>query len=137
MIFYFIIESLFFKSYLQTFLHSLETEPFQYGGLKTLSFDNPTSVVVNNTGTYEADTIISVTGNGNITVTSSDYSFILTGMTGKLNLDSKKMIVYADGMANGISNHSGSFIRLKPGNNNIIVTGSVSNITIKYHDTFI
>ena len=63
---------------------TFETEPLQYGGLKTLSFDNPTSIVVNNQGTYEADTIIGVTGTGNITVASGDYSFTLTGMTEKL-----------------------------------------------------
>jgi len=41
---------------------TFETEPFQYGGLKTLSFDNPSTVIVNNQGTYEAETIIGVTG---------------------------------------------------------------------------
>ena len=116
---------------------TFETEPLQYGGLKTLSFDNPTSIVVNNQGTYEADTIIGVTGTGNITVASGDYSFTLTGMTEKLNVDSKRMIVYTETNANGISKHSGNFIKLKPGNNTIPVTGSVSNMTVKFHDTYI
>ena len=48
---------------------TFEVEPFQYGGLKTLSFDNPSTVVVNNQGTYEAETIIGVTGTGNVTIT--------------------------------------------------------------------
>jgi predicted phage tail component-like protein len=116
---------------------TFETEPFQYGGLKTLSFDNPSTVVVNNAGTYEAETIISITGTGNVTVSSSAYSFTLTGMTGKLNLDSKRIIVYTDAKVNGISKHSGNFIKLKPGNNTITVTGSVSNMTVKFHDTYI
>jgi phage-related protein len=114
-----------------------ETEPFQYGGLKTLSFDNPSTVVVNNQGTYEAETIISITGTGNVTVSSLDYSLTLTGMTGKLNLDSKRMIVYTDAKVSGISKHSGNFIKLKPGNNTITVIGTVSNMTVQFQDTHI
>jgi phage-related protein len=116
---------------------TFETEPLQYGGLKTLSFDNPSTVVVNNQGTYNAETLISITGAGNVTVSSLDYSFTLTGMTGKLNIDSKKMLVYTDANENGISKHSGNFIKLKPGNNTITVTGSVSNMTVKFQDTYI
>ena len=114
-----------------------ETEPFQYGELKTLSFEDPASVVVNNQGTYEAETIISITGTGNVTVSSLDYSFTLTEMTEKLNIDSKKMLVYTDANEKGISKHSGNFIKLKPGNNTITVTGSVSNMTVKFQDTYI
>jgi predicted phage tail component-like protein len=114
-----------------------ETEPFQYGGLKTLSFDNPSTVVVSNKGTYEAETIISITGTGNVTVSSLDYSLTLTGMTGKLNLDSKRMIVYTDAKVSGISKHSGNFIKLKPGNNTITVIGTVSNMTVQFQDTHI
>ena len=116
---------------------TFETEPLQYGGLKTLSFDNPSTVVVNNQGTYEAETIIGVTGTGNVTVASGDYSFTLTGMTGKLNVDSKRMIVYTDAKDNEITKHSGGFIRLSPGNSTITVTGSVSSMTIKFYDTYI
>ncbi len=114
-----------------------ETEPFQFGGLKTLSFDNPTSVIVNNAGTIDAETIISVTGTGNVTINCGAQSFTLTGLAGKLNVDSKRMLVYTDAKANGISKHSGGFIRLSPGNNTISVTGSVSNITVKFNDTYI
>ncbi len=114
-----------------------EAESFQYGGLKTMSFDNPTSVVVNNAGTYEAETIIGVTGTGNVTITCGTESFTLTGLTGKLNVDSKRMLVYTDALANEISKHSGEFIRLAPGNNTIAVTGSVSNMTVKFNDTYI
>ena len=114
-----------------------ETEPFQYSGLKTMSFDNPASVVVNNAGTHEAETIIEITGTGNVTITCETQSFILTGMTEKLNVDSKRMLVYTDAFENEISKHSRGFIRLAPGNNTIAVTGSVSNMTVKFNDTYI
>jgi len=116
---------------------TFETEPFQYGGLKTLSFENPTSVVLNNAGTIDAEIIISVSGTGNVTITCGTSSFTLTGMTGKLNVDSRRMLVYTDSMTNGILKHSGDFIRLSPGNNTIDVSGSVSNITVKFNDTYI
>jgi len=116
---------------------TFETEPFQYGGLKTLSFDNPSTVVVNNQGTSEADTIISITGTGNVSVSSGEYSFTLNEVTEKLNTYSKRMLVYTDANTNGISKHSGNFIRLKPGNNTINITGSVSNMTVKFHDIYI
>ena len=114
-----------------------ETEPFQYSGLKIMSFDNPTSVVINNAGTYLAESIIEITGTGNVIITCGTQSFTLTGMTGKLNVDSKRMIVYTDAKVNGISKHSGGFIRLSPGNNTFTVTGSVSNMTVKFYDTYI
>ncbi len=116
---------------------TFETEPFQYGEFKTLSFDNPSTVVVNNQGTYEAETLISITGTGNVTVSSEGYSFTLIGITEKLNIDSKKMLVYTDANENEISKHSGNFIKLKPGNNTITVTGFVSNMTVKFNDTYI
>ena len=114
-----------------------EAEPFQYGGFKTVSFDNPTSVVANNAGTYEAETIIEITGTGNVTISCGTQSFTLTGMTVKLNVDSKRMLVYTDALSNSISKHSGGFIKLSPGNNTITVTGSVSNMTVIFHDTYI
>lgn len=114
-----------------------EVEPFQYGGLKTLSFDNPSFVIINNAGTITAETIISITGAGNVTVSCNDKSFTLTGMTEKLNIDSKKMLVYTDATENRILKHSGDFIRLSPGDNTVIVSGSVSNMTLKFHDTYI
>ena len=58
-------------------------------------------------------------------------------MTGKLNVDSKRMLVYTDALANEISKHSGGFIRLSSGNNTITVAGSVSNMTVKFNDTYI
>ena len=116
---------------------TFETEPFQYGGLKTLSFDSPSTVVVNNQGTYEAETIIGVTGTGNVTIACGTQSFTLTGMTEKLNVDSKRMLVYTETNTNAVSKHTGNFIKLKPGNNTITVTGSVSNMTVKFNDTYI
>lgn len=114
-----------------------EVEPFQYGSFQNISVDNPTSVAITNNGNIKADTLISVTGTGNIIVACGSQSFTLTGITEKLNLDSKRMLVYNDTIINAISKHSGDFIKLPPGNNTINITGTVSNITIKFYDTYI
>jgi len=58
-------------------------------------------------------------------------------MTEKLNVDSKRMLVYTETNTNAVSKHTGNFIKLKPGNNTITVTGSVSNMTVKFNDTYI
>ncbi len=114
-----------------------EVEPFQFGSFQTFSVDNPTSVVITNNGNVEADTLISVTGTGDVTITCGTQSFTLKGMTEKLNLDSKRMLVYTDVLVNAISKHDGDFIKLAHGNNTINVTGTISNITIKFYDTYI
>lgn len=114
-----------------------EVEPFQYKGLQTLSFENPASVSIVNNGNIDAETIISITGTGNVTVTCGTKSFTLTGMSEKLNVDSKKMLVYTDTKANGILKHSGDFIKLPPGTNTISINGSVLNMTVKFCETFI
>jgi len=114
-----------------------EVEPYQYSQLQTLSVDNPTSVVITNNGNIESETLISVTGVGNVTVTSGTKSFILLDISEKINIDSKRMLVYTDEKANAISKHSGDFIKLSSGNNTLNITGTVSNFVIKFYDTYI
>lgn len=114
-----------------------ETEPYQYGSLQTISIDNPTSVVITNNGSARADTNISVTGTGNVTIGCGNQSFTLIGMTEKLNLDSKRMLVFTDNMENRMPIHIGDFIGLAPGANTITVTGMVSNISTRFYDTYI
>lgn len=114
-----------------------EVEPFQYGSQQMVSTDNPTSVSVTNNGTTNAETVVSVIGTGNVTVSCGGKSFTLTGMAEKTNLDSRRMLVYTDTKENRMSIYSGSFIKLAPGANIIAVTGTVSNISIQFHDTYL
>ena len=114
-----------------------EVEPFQYGSLQTISADNPTSLSITNNGRANADTVISVIGTGAVTVSCGDQSFILAGMTEKINLDSKRMLVYTDTKENRMYLHTGSFIKLAPGDNTITVTGTVSNLFVQFYDTYL
>lgn len=114
-----------------------EAEPFQYGQLHTVSVDSPTSFVVTNNGNAPADTLITLSGSGNVTVTGAVLSFLLTGMTEALQLDSKRMLVYNGSFVNKLSKHTGDFMRLLPGANTITISGTVSNVTIEFYDTYI
>lgn len=122
---------------MDSFKICFETEPFQYAGVQTVSVDNPTSFVITNNGSTVADTILTISGSGNVAVACNMESFTLTGMTEALTLDSKKMLVYNNVMVNNLGKHSGVFIRLSPGGNTIVVTGSVSNISVQFRDTYI
>ncbi len=129
--------SLILEQVVDEFNIIFEVDPFQYGSFKTFSVENPTSVVITNNGNAEADTLISVTGTGNVTITCGTKTTALNGVTEKLNLDSKRMLVYNDIFINAISKHSGDFIKLAPGTNTLNVTGTVSNLSLKSYDTYI
>jgi phage-related protein len=116
---------------------SFEAEPFQYGSLQTTSIDNPTSVVITNNGTAKAETLLSVTGTGNVTVSCGNQAFTLAGITEKINLDSRKMLVYTDLSENRMQSHTGGFLKLAPGANTINVTGTVSNLSVQFYDTYL
>ena len=114
-----------------------EAEPFQLGELHSVSVDNPTSFNVTNNGNVTADTLISILGTGNVTATCGAVSFSLAGMTEMLYMDSKRMLVYNGAIANNLPKHTGTFIKLSPGNNTITISGTVSNVSVEFHDTFI
>jgi predicted phage tail component-like protein len=114
-----------------------ETEPFQLGTFKSISVDNPTSITLINDGTEEAETIISVTGTGDIFLTLDDKILNLTGLTEKITLDSKRYLVYNDLKENKLDIHSGDFIKIPPGSSELLITGTVSNVLIEYYDTYI
>lgn len=122
---------------MDTFKISFETEPFQYAGAQTISVDSPTSFVVTNNGNVAAETIMTLSGSGNVTVACGNNFFTITGMTETLTIDSKRMIVYNNVMENNLGKHSGSFVKLSPGGNTITVSGNISNTLIQFRDTYI
>lgn len=114
-----------------------ETEPFQYGERYVISVDTPTTFMVTNAGSAPAETLISVTGSGDVTLTCDAQTFSLTGMTERLHLDSKRLLGYNDSFANQLFKHHGDFIKLTPGANTITLSGTVTQVTLQYHDTYI
>ena len=120
-----------------TFQLTFETEPFQLGSHKTITVDNPLEVTLVNSGTVPAETVITITGEGNVSVSLGTNTFSLTDMSGKVNLDSKRMLVYTDPMENRLNFFTGEFLKVPPGESILEITGSVSQITINYCDTYI
>lgn len=114
-----------------------ETEPFQYGEQHVISVDTPTPFTVTNAGSAPAETLISVTGSGDIAVACGAQTFSLAGMTERLHLDSQRMLVYNDALSNQLFKHTGGFIQLMPGANTITVSGTATQVTLQYRDTFI
>jgi len=114
-----------------------ETEPFQLGTFKSISVDNPTNVTLTNSGTKEAETVMSISGTGDVSLILDDKIVNLTGLTEKITLDSKRYLVYNDLKENKLDLHSGDFIKIPVGNSSLEVTGLVSNILTEYYDTYI
>ncbi|MDW7669900.1 MAG: phage tail family protein [Bacillota bacterium] len=122
---------------IENFKVVFETEPFQLGTFKSISVDNPTNITLINDGTEEAETVISVTGTGDVSLTLDDKILNLTGLTEKITLDSKKYLAYNDLKENKLDLHMGDFIKIPPGSSELLMTGTVSNILIEYYDTYI
>lgn len=114
-----------------------ETEPFQLGTFKSISVDNPTSISLTNEGTAEAETLISLTGTGDVSLTIDEQTLNLTGLTEKITLDSRRYLVYNELNYNKLNLHSGDFIKIPVGSSELLITGSVSNISMQYWDTYI
>lgn len=96
----------------------------------------PTDVIeVYNRGNIEAMPIIILDGVGDITLTHENgTSLTYTGLNGIINIDTRNLIVYDDSLVNAISGFSGDMIHLDKGNNNIIVSGSFSNINVEFEN---
>lgn len=114
-----------------------ETEPFQLGTFKSISVDNPTSISLTNEGTAEAETLISLTGTGDVSLTIDEQTLNLTGLTEKITLDSRRYLVYNELNDNKLDLHSGDFIKIPVGSSELLITGSVSNISMQYWDKYI
>lgn len=114
-----------------------ETEPFQLGTFKSISVDNPTIISLTNDGTAEAETLISLTGTGDVSLIIDEQTLNLTGLTEKITLDSRRYLVYNELNDNKLDLHSGDFIKIPVGSSELLITGSVSNISMQYWDTYI
>lgn len=108
---------------------------FPWGGY-TVSF-NPTSgdtLTITNSGNYKALPIIKLSADsGNVTATLGTESFTYSNLDSTIvNVDSENHAVYTDAIVNKKSNHSGDFLELQPGENDIIITGTFVNLTIEF-----
>ena len=91
---------------------------------------------VNNLGTYKALPIIELTGTASsITLTLGDLAFTYTGLNGTIYIDCDNKLVYSGTTTktNQRANFSGDYLELDPGENDIVVSGTVTDISIYYN----
>jgi len=86
-------------------------------------------IAITNLGMVESEPYMKITGSGNINVTVNSEVFSLSGVVDYIEIDSELQYVYRDTLNKG-DMMIGKFPKLKPGINNISVTGTVTRIDI-------
>lgn len=113
---------------LKRFAVEFEVQPFMYEAVPSiLTLTEPTSIL--NTGTFESEPIITVYGQGNITLTFNNSNIILNNIEEKITINSEILNAY-DGNSSLNNKMSGDFPVFKLGENNISWTGSVTKLEI-------
>ena len=115
-----------------SFLLQFRVQPFKYSVnalSDTLDLTAPTTI--RNSGTVYSEPLITVYGNGDITLTINGADFPLYGVNESITIDSEMMEVFK-GNANQNSKYGGvEFPRFEVGKNEISWTGKVSKIKIQ------
>lgn len=93
----------------------------------TIILTEPTDIL--NTGTFEGEPIITVYGQGNITLTFNNSNIILNNIERKITINSEILNAY-DGNLSLNNKMSGDFPVFKLGENNLSWTGSVTKLEI-------
>lgn len=110
----------------------IECEPFKRQYPNEAAIEMTSTGTVYNPGNVTAKPKITLTGTGNIVLTISSSSFTVKNVSGGAVLDSDARIATnADGTASIMENTVGEFLVLKPGNNDISWTGTVSKVKIE------
>lgn len=113
---------------LKRFAVEFEVQPFMYEAAPALlTLTEPTSIL--NIGTFESEPIITVYGQGDITLTINNLNLILNGIDGKITLNSEILNAYKDVLS--LNNKmSGDFPVFSVGENIISWAGSVTKLEI-------
>ena len=116
----------------QKFQIILDTQPFKYSVNPANDFVELTApTTIRNSGTVYSEPLITVYGNGDITLTINGADFPLYGLNESITIDSEMMEVFK-GNANQNSKYGGAeFPRFEVGQNEIRWTGKVSKIKIQ------
>ena len=113
-----------------------ELQPFAYS-LKEIEHNFTTASKIYITqSTAEICPYFKIEGSGRVTLTINNKSQIIKNINGHIELDSK--IEEACKNTNSQNtNVIGDFLKLQPGENNISWIGSITNLKIKYRETYL
>lgn len=113
---------------LKRFAVEFEVQPFMYEAAPSLlTLTEPTSIL--NIGTFESEPIITIYGQGDITLTINNLNLILNGIDGKITINSEILNAYSGALL--LNNKmSGDFPNFSVGENIISWTGSVMKLEI-------
>lgn len=105
-----------------------EVQPFMYEAIPSLlTLTEPTTIL--NAGTFGSEPIITVYGQGDITLTINNLNMILNGINEKITINSEILNAYNDTLS--LNNKmSGDFPIFSVGENIISWTGSVTKLEI-------
>lgn len=118
----------------------LVTANFSVMPYKYLSANTPVQFVnslnINNPTNYHSQPIIEVTGTGSVVIKVNGVDFVIKNVPGTIVVNSERYAAYQENVPGVLTpmNHqiaTREFPVLKPGANQITVTGSVTNVTIK------
>ncbi len=115
--------------HLKRFIVEFEVQPFGYDVFaQTLVKTSPFSLF--NLGTFESEPIITIFGNGNITLYVNDQNISLKEIAGKIIVDSEMQNAY-NGATSMNNKMQGDFPILILGENNISWLGNVTRLEIQ------
>lgn len=114
---------------LKRFAVEFEVQPFMYEAYPSvLTLTEPTSIL--NIGTFESEPIITVYGQGDITLIINNLNIILNAVEEKITINSEALNAYNETLS--LNNKmSGDFPIFNMGENTILWMGSVTRLEIK------
>lgn len=113
-----------------------ELQPFAYS-LKEIEHNFTTASKIYITqSTAEICPYFKIEGSGRVTLTINNKSQIIKNINGHIELDSKIEEAYKNTNSQN-TNVIGDFLKLQPGENNISWIGSITNLKIKYRETYL
>lgn len=123
-------------NYYQNFLLKFEVQPFKKSvTVYDLNYDeNEFEFEIG--GNARSLPIINLTGTGDIDLTVNDQTFKIKDLQSTIMIDSELEIAIENG-ENALPKTIGNFPRLKAGINNFIIIGELSEINIKYQETYL
>lgn len=113
---------------LKRFVVEFEVQPFMYEAIpSTLTLTEPTTIL--NIGTFESEPIITVYGQGDITLIINNLNIILNAVEEKITINSEALNAYNETLS--LNNKmSGDFPIFNTGENTISWVGSVTRLEI-------